>query len=176
MVEVRRPHGGRMPIRDVSQTSASRGLVVPDCANCLASQPRPRGEVGRCLTRRSLLAVREVRLRLGNTRRRRPAITRPTDPQRIRMTARAPLPTPRFRYDDSDLVERMETAMARTRRLINCSRALRASVESQDGTPFTPRRANCHQSGRTHESLPTSEHHYICAHCHRRWVVDGVLR
>jgi transposase-like protein len=91
------------------------------------------------------------------------------------MTARAPVPTLRFRYDDSDLAERMEAAVARTRRLIDCSRAIRASVESQDGMPFTPQCANCQQSGHTHESPPTLEQHYICAHCHRRWVVDGVL-
>jgi predicted SprT family Zn-dependent metalloprotease len=91
------------------------------------------------------------------------------------MTPRTPLAIPRSRHDDSDLPERMEAAMARTRRLINCSRAIRASVESHDGTPFTPRCVNCQQSGRTHESPPSSEHHYICARCHRRWVVDGVL-
>lgn len=91
------------------------------------------------------------------------------------MTPRAPLGTPPFRYDDSDLVERIEAAMARTRRLITCSRAIRASVESQDG-PFTPRCAGCQQLGHTHESRPTSEQYYICAQCHERWVVHGVLR
>jgi hypothetical protein len=54
------------------------------------------------------------------------------------MSARLPLATPHFRDDDADLVERMEAAMARTRRLIDCSRAIRASVASQEGTPFTP--------------------------------------
>jgi hypothetical protein len=77
---------------------------------------------------------------------------------------------------DRDFHTRMEAALARTRRFIMSTQAYRATVQSQDGTPFTPRCANCHQSERTHESLPTSEHHYICAHCHRRWVVDGVLR
>ena len=65
--------------------------------------------------------------------------------------------------------------MVRTRRLINCSRAIGVSVESHDGTPFTPQCINCQQSGPTHESPPSSEHHYICVRCHRRWVVDGVL-
>jgi hypothetical protein len=90
------------------------------------------------------------------------------------VTARLPPATPRFRYDDSDLVERMDAAMARTRRLIDCSRAFRASVESHEA-PFTPRCANCRQAGRTHDSPPTPEHHYICAHCLKRWVVEGML-
>jgi lysyl-tRNA synthetase class I len=120
------------------------------------------------------LALRWLRLRLGDTRRRRPAIALPPDPEQIRMT-RAPFVTPRSRYDDSDFAERMEAAMARTRRLIDCSRAIRASVESHDETPFTPRCANCRQAGRMHDSPPTAEHHYICAHGHKRWVVDGVL-
>jgi predicted SprT family Zn-dependent metalloprotease len=77
-------------------------------------------------------------------------------------------------YDD-DLHTRMEAAMARTRRFIMSTQAVRATVQSQDGTPFTPRCANCQQSGQTHESPPTSEQHYICAHCHKRWIVDGVL-
>jgi hypothetical protein len=76
-------------------------------------------------------------------------------------------------YDD-DLHTRMEAAMARTRRFIMSTQAFRATVQSQDGTPFTPRCANCQQSGQTHESPPTSEQHYICAHCQKRWVVDGV--
>jgi len=91
------------------------------------------------------------------------------------MTARLPPATSRFRCDDSDLAERMEAATARTRRLIDCSRAIRASVESQDETPFTPRCANCRQAGRTHDSPPTTEHHFICARCQRRWFVEGVL-
>ena len=93
----------------------------------------------------------------------------------MRMTARLPPATPPFRYDDSDFAERIDAAMARTRRLIDCSRAIRASVESQDETPFTPRCANCRQAGRTHDSPPPTEHHYICAHCHKRWIVEGVL-
>ena len=91
------------------------------------------------------------------------------------MTTRPSPATPRFRYDDSDLAERIEAAMARTQRLIDCSRAIRASVESQYETPFTPRCANCRQVGRTHDSPPTTEHHYICGQCQRRWVVEGVL-
>jgi len=88
------------------------------------------------------------------------------------MTARASLPTGRFRYDDSDFVERMEAALARTRRLINCSRAIRASVKSQERTLFTPFCLSCGQAGRAHESRPTSEQQYICAHCHRRWATQ----
>jgi len=48
----------------------------------------------------------------------------------------------------------------------------RASVGSRDEMPFTPQCVNCRQSGRTHESPPTYEQHYICAHCHRRWAVN----
>jgi transposase-like protein len=50
--------------------------------------------------------------------------------------------------------------------------AERASLGSRDATPFTPQCANCQQSGRTHESPPDRQQHYICAHCHRRWVVN----
>jgi predicted SprT family Zn-dependent metalloprotease len=74
-------------------------------------------------------------------------------------------------YDD-DLHTRMEAAMARTRRFIMSTQAVRATVQSHDGTPFTPRCANCQQSGRTHESPPTSEQHYICTRCHARWTVQ----
>ena len=88
------------------------------------------------------------------------------------MTLHAPR---RFRYDDSDLLERMEAAITRTRRLIPCPRAIRATVGSEDGMPFTPRCANCEQSGHAHDSPPTSEHDYVCARCHQRWVVQGVL-
>jgi transposase-like protein len=87
------------------------------------------------------------------------------------MTARAPLNQRRATYDD-DLQARMDAAMARTRRLINSSKAIRATVRSQYGTPFTPRCANCRQSGRTHDSPPASEQHYICADCHARWAIQ----
>ena len=87
------------------------------------------------------------------------------------MTPRTPLAIPRSRHDDSDLPERREAAMARTRRLINCSRAIRASVESQDGTPFTPL-CELRAIGTHARVAAISEHHYICAHCHRRWATQ----
>ena len=148
-----------------------RRSVLPELSRVVTGAPGP---TERKVPRRPVLALRSLWVCLGDTRRRRPPNPRPTTLGEIRMT-RAPFVTPRCRYDDSDLVERMEAAMARTRRLIDCSRAIRASVESQDETPFTPRCANCRQAGRMHESPPSSEHHYICAQCHKRWVVDGVL-
>jgi Uncharacterised protein family (UPF0184) len=89
--------------------------------------------------------------------------------RKIPMSARAPLD--QRRAIDDDLEARMDAAMARTRRLINSSKAIRATVRAQYGTPFTPRCASCQQSGRTHDSPPTSEQHYICASCQARWAV-----
>jgi hypothetical protein len=87
------------------------------------------------------------------------------------MTAHAPVPRRRAIYND-DLQARMDAAMARTRRMINSSKAIRATVQSPYGSPFTPRCVSCRQSGRTHDSPPTSEQHYICAACHARWAVQ----
>lgn len=75
---------------------------------------------------------------------------------------------PRGIYE-TDLQTRIDAAMARTRRLIQCSRAVRASVTSPHGTPFMPRCVGCGQPGRAHDSPPTSEQHYICAFCQSRW-------
>jgi hypothetical protein len=85
------------------------------------------------------------------------------------MTTRSLLTQRRAIYDD-DLQARMDAAMARTRRFVNSTEAVRASVQSQHGTPSTPFCLGCGQAGRTHDAPPTSEHHYICAHCHRRWL------
>jgi hypothetical protein len=87
------------------------------------------------------------------------------------MIVHAPL-APRRAIYDGDLKARMEAAMARTRMLLKCSRAIRATVGSQYGMPFTPRCASCRQSGRSHNSPLTSEQHYICARCHARWAVE----
>jgi predicted SprT family Zn-dependent metalloprotease len=86
------------------------------------------------------------------------------------MISRAQLPQRRPIYDD-DLKTRMEAAMARTRMLLKCSRAIRATVHSQYSLPFTPRCAVCQQSGRSHDAPLTSEQHYICARCQARWAV-----
>jgi hypothetical protein len=86
-------------------------------------------------------------------------------------TTPASLPERRPIYDD-DLKVRMEAAMARTRLLLKCSRAIRATVGSQYGLPFSPRCAGCHQVGRIHDSPLTSEQHYICARCQARWAVQ----
>jgi transposase-like protein len=83
------------------------------------------------------------------------------------MTTRASLARGRAIYDD-DLQVRLDAAMARTRRFLNSTQAIRASVRA----PFTPFCMSCQQSGRRHESLPTLEQHYICANCHRRWVAQ----
>jgi transposase-like protein len=64
----------------------------------------------------------------------------------------------------------LDARIARTRVLLKCSRAVRASVRSQNATIFTPCCVGCDASGRTHHSPLTSEQHYICAHCYRRWA------
>ena len=87
------------------------------------------------------------------------------------MTTLASLPERRPIYDD-DLKVRMEAAMARTRLLLKCSRAIRATVSAKYGLPFTARCGRCQQLGRTHDSPLTSEQHYICAHCQARWAVE----
>jgi transposase-like protein len=84
------------------------------------------------------------------------------------MTTRASVNHRRAIYDD-DLQVRLDAAMARTRRFINSTEAVRASVRP----PFTPYCLSCQQSGRTHDLPPTSKQHYICAHCHRRWVIQA---
>jgi transposase-like protein len=38
--------------------------------------------------------------------------------------------------------------------------------------PFIPFCLSCQQAGHLHQSPPTGEQHYICAHCHRRWVAQ----
>jgi transposase-like protein len=91
------------------------------------------------------------------------------------MTARASLTQQRAIYD-GDLPARIDAAMARTRRFITSTEAVRASVQSRCGTPFIPYCLSCQQSGRTHNSPLTSEQHYICAHCQRRWAVLPTTR
>jgi len=76
------------------------------------------------------------------------------------------------RSNDDDLKARMDTAAARTRVLLKCSRAIRATVRSESGTIFTPRCVRCDHSGRTHYSALSSAQHYICAHCGGRWSVE----
>jgi len=80
--------------------------------------------------------------------------------------------TGRIARDDRDRQATLDAASARARTLITCSRAIRATVESQYGIPFVPRCAHCQQSGRTHEEPLTSEQHYICAECGARWSVQ----
>ena len=72
-------------------------------------------------------------------------------------------------YEDN-LQARLDAAMARTRRFITSTQPVRAP--SQHGLPFSPSCMNCQQSGRRHPSPPTFEQHYVCAHCHRRWVAQ----
>lgn len=56
--------------------------------------------------------------------------------------------------------------------LRNIAEGGRAILGSRGETLFTPQCANCQQSGRTRESPPNRQQHYICARCHRRWVVN----
>jgi len=74
---------------------------------------------------------------------------------------------------DDDLNARREAAIARTRVLLKCSRAIRAATRSQYTLPFTPRCADCQQAGRTHDFPLTSEQHYICTRCRARWSVEA---
>jgi hypothetical protein len=87
------------------------------------------------------------------------------------MTTPASLPERRPIYDD-DLNVRLEAAMARTRLLLKCSRAIRATIGAKYGLPFTPRCGQCQELGRTHVSPLTSEQYYICARCQNRWAVQ----
>ncbi len=66
---------------------------------------------------------------------------------------------------EADLQTRLDAAIARTQRFLNSPLPIRA-------TTFAPSCLACQQAGRLHRSLPTSEQHYICAHCHRRWVAQ----
>jgi hypothetical protein len=90
---------------------------------------------------------------------------------KIRVTARRPTPERRPTYE-ADLQARLDAAMARTRMLLTCSRAIRATVRSQYGLPFTPRCVRCQHAGRSHDAPLTAEQHYICARCHARWTVQ----
>jgi hypothetical protein len=85
------------------------------------------------------------------------------------MTTRSGVALPRAIYEE-DLQARLDAAMARTRRFITSTEAVRARADSQHSTSFTPYCSNCQQAGRTHDSAPTREHYYICVHCHRRWA------
>ena len=86
----------------------------------------------------------------------------PIEVRETRMNKRA-VTQRRAIYDDK-LHARMEAAMARTRRFITSTQAIRASIRPQEYKAFTPVCLSCEQSGRTHDSPPLSEHHYICAH------------
>jgi hypothetical protein len=85
------------------------------------------------------------------------------------MTAHSRFTQRRAIYQEG-LQARLDAAMVRTRRFLNSTQAIRASVRSQHTTPFTSFCPNCQEPGHPHDSPPTCEQHYICAHCHRRWV------
>jgi transposase-like protein len=87
------------------------------------------------------------------------------------MTTRASVNQGRAIYED-DLQVRIDAAMSRTQRFINSAEPIRATVRTQGGRPFTPACLSCEQKGRSHKFPPTLEQHYICAHCHRRWVAQ----
>jgi predicted SprT family Zn-dependent metalloprotease len=78
----------------------------------------------------------------------------------------------KWRVRDDDL----DARIARTRVLLKCSSAIRASVRSHHASTFTPLCVDCQQSGRTHHSPLTSEQHYVCAHCGGRWSVQSSVR
>jgi hypothetical protein len=80
------------------------------------------------------------------------------------MTHHTPFTARRAIYDD-DLRVRLDAAMARAQRFLDSTRPVRAKT-------FTPFCMGCQQAGRKHDSPLTAEQHYICAHCHRRWVTQ----
>lgn len=86
----------------------------------------------------------------------------------IRMTRPHSLTGQRAIYD-RDLQVRLDAALARARRFLDSTSPRRASVWPRD-TPFTPFCLSCQESGRAHAFPPDYPQHYICAHCHRRWV------
>jgi len=65
-------------------------------------------------------------------------------------------------YDD-DLWARLDAVMARARRFLHSTRAIRART-------FTPICRGCQQAGRTHVSPPTYPQRYVCVNCRRRWI------
>jgi hypothetical protein len=71
-------------------------------------------------------------------------------------------------YND-DLRVRLDAAMARTRRFLDSTLPVRAKT-------FTPFCMACQQAGRQHVSPPTYPQHFICAHCHRRWIAEPIAR
>jgi len=81
-------------------------------------------------------------------------------------------PAARRTIYDEDLQVRIDAAMARTRRFMMSTQAIRASAGPQRRTPFTPYCSSCQQLGRTHDAPPTSEQHYICGRCYARWTVQ----
>ena len=87
--------------------------------------------------------------------------------QKLAMTHHTPFTARRAIYDDA-LQVRIDAAIARTRRFIIASDAIRATAKR----PFVPFCLSCQQEGHLHDSPPTGEQHYICPHCHRRWVAQ----
>ena len=87
------------------------------------------------------------------------------------MALRTSLIPPRAIYED-DLQVRMDAAVARAQRFIKSTQPVRATARPERGMPFTPVCLSCQQAGHPHSSPPTSEQHYICVHCHRRWVMQ----
>ena len=83
------------------------------------------------------------------------------------MTPHTPFTARRAIYDD-ELQARIDAAIARTQRFIKVGEAIRVTAKG----PFIPFCLSCQQAGHLHQSPPTGEQHYICAHCHRRWVAQ----
>jgi formate dehydrogenase maturation protein FdhE len=96
-----------------------------------------------------------------------------TRDEEARRAERSATSAERRTTDNDSALSAIDAVSARTRVLLNCSRAIRATVRSEYGATFTPRCVHCQQTGRTHHSPLTSEQHYICARCCARWTVQS---
>jgi transposase-like protein len=101
------------------------------------------------------------------------AIGRRPQSTKASMTDRAPRSNARRATNQDDLQSRLDANTARTRMLLKCARAVRATVRSPYGVPFTPRCVRCQHAGRSHDAPLTAEQHYICTCCDAHWTVQS---